>query len=188
MTITEPYTQSSFGQTTQISVTSDLTPPVWFHWYLDGVFQETTTVGEFTITLEPGAQARLEVIDTTDPDFDPRANPPAAYPATRSLWWIRSLAADLDRYRVEQQQDGGDWTPIATVLKKDNQWHYHFESGRLVDLATYAFRIVPIDEAGNDGTAQSLSSRQIVRTPDAIDFSLTFNEGPTTITFGAAAA
>ena len=186
MTIAEPYTQSGFGQTTLIEVSSDLTPPVWFHWYLDGVFQATTTVGEFWISLEPGVQARLEVIDSTDPDFDPLANCPAAYPATRSLWWIRSLAADLDRYRVEQQQDGGDWTTVATVLKKDNQWHYHIESGRLVDLATYAFRIVPIDAAGNDGTAQSLSSRRIVRTPAAPDFSLTFNEGPTTITIGAA--
>ena len=185
MTIAEPYPLSSFGQTTTVTVSSDLTPPVWFHWYLDGSFQETTTVGEFRISLEPGSQARLEVIDTTDPDFDPLANEPAAWPATKDLWWIGSLAADLDRYRVEQQQDGGDWTPIATVLKQDNQWHYHIESGRLVDLATYAFRIVPIDAAGNDGTAHSLSSRRIVRTPDAIDFSLTFNEGPTTMTIDA---
>ncbi len=189
MAITSLTAQRSDGATT-VTAVSNLSPgageSIRYHWYLDGVYVGVTFAGVRTFALEHGDQGRLEVLDTLDPDFDPVANAPEAWPARRRLWWVRSTAADVDHYRVEQQADGGAWSLLGIVRHEASAWDYEYLTPRLDDLTEYAWRVVPVDAAGNEGTALSLGSEDLVRTPDAPDFTATFNAGPTTVTIAAA--
>lgn len=189
MAITSLTAQRSDGATT-VTAVSNLSPgageSIRFHWYVDGVYVGVTFSGTRTFALEAGDQARVEVVDTLDPEFDPIGGAPEAWPARRKLWWIRSTAADVDHYRVEQQADGGDWSLIGIVPDRPAAWSYDFLTPRLDDLTTYAWRIVPVDAAGNEGTPLDLGSEDVVRTPDAPAFTATYNAGPATVTIDEA--
>ena len=100
---------------------------------------------------------------------------------------MRSIDASAAQYRVEQQQDGGDWEQIALVFAETRRWDYTTMTDRLDDLSDYAWRVVPVDAAGNDGTAITLTAETIVRTPDAPRVSVTFDPGTTKITISEAA-
>lgn len=178
MTVT--LATSRVGSMVEIVATSDEGSPVWFHWWVDGVYCGQT-VGEaspvsirwFQVGL--GEQERIDVVDTTDADADPVALAPDAYPARRTLWFLRSLAVGVDHYRIEQQQDGGEWTAIGRVRAHEHLWDYSLSTGRLDDLADYAWRAVPVDALGNAGTAIAIGSQTIVRSPDAPDWAATFD-------------
>jgi len=170
-----------------VEVVSSLSGTVFFHWYLDGLYMGVTTASSRAFWIDAGEQARVEVLDTTDPAFDPIANAPDAWPARRLLWWVRSLDADVDHYRVEERKAAGAWELVSTVRHVSDRWHYSAVSRRLDDLTDYTWRIVPVDRAGNQGTVQTIGPEKIVRRPDAPDFEITFNSGPQTITFSEAA-
>ncbi len=101
MSITS-YSQAYHDGIVAVTATSDLSGLVYYHWYRDGAYVATTTAGNMEFRLEAGDQARIEVFDTNDPDYDPAANTPDEYPARRTLWWLRSLSSDVDHYRVEE--------------------------------------------------------------------------------------
>lgn len=180
------YTQHRFGPLVEITVTSDLSGQIWYHWYVDGQYVGVTVGPARTIYLSGDEQARVVVVDTTDAGFDPYAAPPDRYPPRRLLWWLRSLDSDVARYRAEQKKGAGDWETVGIVHHDANRWSYQLLTGRLDDLSDYQFRVVPIDRAGNDGTPIALDAERIVRIPDAPDFEITFNSGPKTVTFSAA--
>lgn len=182
MTITA-YSQTYVAGVTTVTVTSSLAGTVYFHWYADGTYLGATEGPSRSFFVEEGEQLRVEVVDTTDADFDPVAGAPAAYPARRTLWWCRSIDADVDHYRIEEQVDGGDWSTIGLVPHDDATWQYELVTERLDDLADYAWRVVPVDRAGNDGTAIALRTERVVRTPDAPDFTATFDPDTTRVTF-----
>lgn len=182
--ITEPvatYSVHRVDGVTTIIVSSPLSEP-FYHWYVDGVYVGVTRDPRWQLYLSDGEQAHVEVIDTIDGAFDPVAGAPAAYPSQRTLWWCRSLSTDVASYRVEQQQDGGSWTAIATVHAVAEQWDYRHLTERLVDLAEYAWRVIPVDQAGNDGTAISLSAVTVVRWPDAPEWTFSFDAGTDLVT------
>lgn len=179
------FTQSRAGNTTTITVVSSLVAPVFFHWYVDGQYVGGGT-NTRTFYLTPGDQNHIDVLDTTSVSFDPIANAPTGYPPVRRLFFTRSLAALVVSYRIEQQENGGAWSAIGTVPDDPTQWQFSFLTGRLDDLATYAWRVIPIDKYGTDGTAVTLASELIVRLPDAPKFSATFNAGADQVLFAAA--
>lgn len=179
-------TQTRHGVQTIVTAASDLAGTVYLHWYLDGVLVASGTSTRRAFTVVAGDRIRVDVVDTTDPNFDPIANAPAGYAARRRLWWLTSLDADVLHYRVEQQKDGGTWSTVATV-PHDGRWAYTLVTARLVDLASYAWRIVPVDRAGNDGTILTIGPQTIVRTPDAPNFTATFDPATTKVTFASAA-
>ncbi|MBX3465276.1 MAG: hypothetical protein KF878_00065 [Planctomycetes bacterium] len=179
-------TYERLGDTTRVYATSDLAGAVTYHWYLDGAWLGATSSPWRDVQLPPGDQARVDVVDTTDPDHDPIANAPAGFPARRSLWWVRSLDADASHYVVEQQKDGGDWATVARVVQAPEAWSLAWLSGRLDDLALYAWRVTPYDAAGNAGTARVFGPERIVRRPDAPDFALAFDDETARVTIGAA--
>jgi len=181
------YSQQQVGNVTIVTVTSGLSGTIYYHWYLDGLWQGVTQAPSKSFVLGVGKQARIEVNDTNDVDYDGPANAPTAYPAVRTLTWIRSLASDVACYRVEQQQDGGDWNTIGTVQRNGAQWEYRFTTPALDDLSTYDWRVYPIDETGNDGTVLNLDGELIVRTPDSPDYTVTFDSGTTKVAFAEAA-
>jgi len=183
------YTQQQFGTLTVVTVVSDLSGTIYYHWYIDGAYIASTQSPTRGFTFEAGDEVRIEINDTNDADYDPIANAPAGYPAKRTIDWIRSLDDDVVSYRVEQKKRAVEWVSIGTVRRNGEAWSdgYALLSPRLDDLSTYDWRIVPIDAAGNDGTATGLDSEDVVRTPDAPDFTISFDEGTTKVTFAAAA-
>lgn len=181
------YNQVRAGQATVVTVVSDLGGTIFYHWFVDGAYVGRTAAPEKSFALDLADQARVDVVDTNDPDHDPLRNPPVGYPARRSIFFLRSTDADVDHYRVEQQKDGGAWSSLGVVHHDPAKWSYAFLTPRLVDLSTYAWRVIPVDAAGNDGTAVSLSSEKVVRTPNAPKVTATFNAGAATVTFAEAA-
>jgi len=183
------YSQQRIGWVTVVTVTSDLTPPggamVRYYWYMDGAYVATTVAPERAFSLVPGEQVRIEVIDSWDLNFDPVANAPVGWPARRAIWWCRSSDEDVDHYRVEQKKGSGDWEVLGSVAAA-GRWSYSYLSTQLDDLATYRWQVVPVDAAGNDGTAIEIGPEKIVRTPDAPDFTATYDSGTEKVTFAAA--
>jgi len=175
-----------FGNVTTVTATSDLGGSPYFHWYVDGAWVGVSLTGSWDFYLPLGDSARIDVIDTADADFDPVAGAPAGWPARRTLWWIRSLATDCDHYRVEQKKGAGEWSTAGIVHHDPNRWEYFILTDRLDDLSDYTWRVVPVDLAGNDGTPTTIGPETIVRTPDAPNFTISFDSGTTKVTFTAA--
>lgn len=182
MTITD-YSTIRTGSITTVVATSDLAGTVYFHWYLDGVWLGVTQSNRRDFHIDVAEQARVEVVDTNDVAFDYVAGAPAGWPARRLVAWVRSLADDVATYRVEQQRDGGDWETVGIVPHDPTQWDCFLLTERLDDLTDYAFRVIPVDEAGNDGAAVTLSNERIVRSPDSPDFQIGYDAGTDKITF-----
>jgi hypothetical protein len=180
------YSTVQIGDTTLVTVTSTLTPPVYYYWYLDGQYLGMTTIASRSFRLLVGDQSRVEVVDSNDPSMDPFEYAPEAYPARKTLFWIQSLAADVDHYRIDQQENGGDWGQIAIVPAIATQWSYMFLTARLDDLSSYAWRITPVDSIGNDGAPIEIGPELIVRTPDAPAFTASLNPSTTYLTVTAA--
>ena len=174
------------GRTTTVTATSSLSGTVYYHWYIDGAWIDCTTTNVYTFVLEYGEQVRISVLDTDDPDFDAIANAPDGYPARRTISWVQSDDDDVAKYRIEQRQDFGDWVTLGHVAHDDTQWAYRYLTGRLTDLATYEWRVVPIDSAGNDGTHYQFDPVTIVRAPDSPNFTISFDSGTAKVTFAAA--
>lgn len=186
MAITSTTTTQSLNATT-VTVVSDLSEPVFYHWYLDGAFIAETSNPSKTFFMPAGDQVRIDVLDTTDPDFDSLGNAPDGFPARRSLWWIRSTSTDVAVYRVEEQREAEGYNVIADVVQTLTRWSLSVLSSRLDDLTTYDWRVTPIDKAGNEGTPLAIGPELIVRRPDSPGFSIAFNVGTTKVTFSAAA-
>ncbi len=189
-TITGQSTRRT-GNVTQVIAQGYLTPPPGtdppiYHWFRDGAHVAETHSRAYTFVLADDNQADVTVQVATDPAFDPVANAPAAFPATRTIEWLRSLATDLDHYRVEQKIGAGSWIAVARVPRNAEAWAYRWQSDRLTDLTDHEWRVFPVDAAGNDGTALALAAEQIVRTPDAPNFTVAFDPSPDTVEFAAA--
>lgn len=173
--------------TTAVTAASDLGGAVYFHWYLDGGYVGMTTSGSRVLQMPQGERGRIDVLDTIDPDFDPVANAPAGYPSRRTLVFNRSLDAGVAGYRVEESIDaGGTWTAINLIAHNPRAWSYSMLTEELTDLGSYIWRVVPVDQAGNDGTPANLASELIVRNPDPPNFTATFDPATTKVTLAAA--
>lgn len=181
------YTITRSGKTAVAKAASDLSGTVFYHWFLDGKHVARTVSDTLGFQLRPTDEVRLVVLDTHDADYDWLANAPTGYSARRTVGWIRSLATDVDHYKVEQQRDGGAWVEVANVPHDETAWWYEWTSDRLVDLSAYVFRITPVDTNGVDGTPTSTPSETMVRTPDGVDFTAALVGGPPpTVSFTAA--
>jgi hypothetical protein len=184
MSITS-ITSCRAGDITTVTVASDLSGVVFYHWYLDGVWLGMTSAPSMSLRLGDGECGRLDCIDTTDPAFDGPANSPDEPASRRTIWWVRQPTG-VEKYRVEQRKNAGAWVSIGEVVQDGESWSYSILTDRLDDLADYEWRVIPIDAAGNEGTPVALAAETVVRRPDAPRFIVTFNEVPTTVTFAEA--
>lgn len=182
MALTSETVKRDSRQTT-VTVVSDLASPVFYHWYIDGQYMGFTTSGVRTFYMPDGDQARIQVNDTTDADYDPIANAPAGYPARRLISWDRSLDDSVGYYRAEQKLGAGAWVQIGIVNRVREQWSYSLLTPRLTDLSAYTWQVVPVDKFGNDGTVLTIGPETIVRTPDAPDFTLSLTGAPPNMVF-----
>jgi hypothetical protein len=177
------------GNLVTVTVASDLpaSTRIYYHWYVDGIFQATTTAPSRSFHLPGGYQARIEVVDTLDPALDPYANAPVGYPARQTIHWCRSISTDVAAYRVEQKVISGSWHEIGRVRHVPGQWYYTFVSQRLNDLTYYYWRVVPIDAVGNETSGVTeMGPIKIVRHPDAPDWSASYDDGAQRVTFSEA--
>lgn len=181
MTITSEKTTKSGGMTT-VTVVSDLSGTIYYHWYIDGSFVGQTQHGTLAIYLAPEDQVRIEAIDTNDVDFDSVANAPQGFPARRTLFWTHSVDVDPVRYVVQQEKDSGGMVTIGELLA-GLVWSFVFLTPRLDDLANYVWQLIPVDALGNNGTTLIIGFETVVRTPDAPEFTAAFNPGPKDVTF-----
>lgn len=182
------YQLVRLGETTEVTVTTTISDVVWYCWYLDGAYVGKTSVPTRSFHVPAGEQLRLEVIPTADTYFDPIANAPDGYPASRTLWWIRSLASDVAQYRVDQREAAGDWTTLAVMPDEADRWEFFLTTGRLQDLTEYTWRIVALDAAGNESTATVIGPERIVRTPDAPNFTAEYDPETELVAFAVVPA
>ena len=183
-----PYQVVRIGQVTSITLLDPPAGTLYYHWYVDGVYVGFSSGPTRSFQLPADDQIRIVCTPTSDADFDAVANAPDGYPARKTLWWIRSLATDAARYRVEQKEGAGDYETIADLAQETGRWDFSILTGRLADLTEYTWRITPIDAAGNDGTPIVIGPDRIVRTPDAPDFAATFGPGTGTVEFADASS
>jgi len=168
----------------QVTATSSLTGAVYYYWFLDGLFIGVTEVNTRTVYLQDAAQAKLAVVDSNTQVNDPSTLVPEMWPGRRELWFVRSTGAD--HYLLEQQKNGGEWEQVCSHWPNTDQWDYTIQLASLEDLATYVWRIVPVDAAGNRGSARVLESERIVRAPDAPNYTISFDPGTANVTFSSA--
>jgi hypothetical protein len=180
------YSSVRIANTVEVTVTGTLSGTVYYHWWIDGVYAGRSLGPRWTFFVGPNQQARVEAIETSSAGFDPEASGPQTPAARRVLWWIASADGLAAAYRVEQQQDGGAWTSLGVTIAAAGAWTHFVVSDRLDDLADYAWRVVPIDAAGNEGPPRTIDAERIVRTPDAPAFTVSFDDQTQEATFAAA--
>jgi len=184
MAITSLTTQR-VGRSTTITAVSGLGGTVFFHCYIDGTWIGQNETGIFFVTLDVDEQAQVDVVDTTDANFDFITNGPVVYSAKRTLYWTASTDADISFYKIEENKDGAGFVEIGRVDDNGN-WSFIFLTKKLTDLASYQFRITPFDMAGNAGTAITLSAETVVRVPEAPKFTISFDDPTDKLTYTAA--
>jgi hypothetical protein len=181
------------GHLMQVAIVSNIHLSMGsFHWYRDGTYIGSTGIPSRTFRLEAGEQARIDVIASSDPGFDPQSQPEENQPSPRRiLEWFRSLSSDAGNYIVEQatSEDGESWTSaekIREIRHDGNRWGYRATTDILSDITHYRWTIIPVDVVGNEGTAgQTIGPEHIVRRPDAPDFTVSFDPGDSKVTFTA---
>lgn len=120
--------------------------------------------------------AGVPVVEVLD---DPAAVPQSAFPSRLVLGW----AADSDaaQYRV-QEFSGGAWVTRATLENSDAWMQY--TTSVLADCTAAQWRVVPVDAAGNVGTATEFSAL-MVRFPDPPAQNLSYDAQSGTVTVAA---
>jgi len=180
------YSTTRQGDLLTVTVVSSLTGTIYYHWYADGSYLAGSASPTRSFLVPAGEQIRVTAVDTNDPDFDPFASPPAGYPARRTLWWVASTDLDVGHYRVEQQREAEGWLEIGQV-SASGSWAYQLLTPRLDDKTTYSWRLIPVDQAGNDGAALSLGSEFVVRSPDAPNLAISYDAGTAKVTLSEVA-
>jgi hypothetical protein len=179
------YDITRAGRIVYVTVTSDLSGTVYYHWYLDGSWVAYTVEPTYVFVLETDSQAEIICQDTNDAAYDYVANAPAGWPATKTLFWTASTSTDVDHYRVEQKKDSDAWVELGTV-DDDGSWSYQYETPTLEDLASYQWKITPVDTAGNDGTAVTLGPETVVRRPDGPRYEIAYSAGTQRVSYSEA--
>jgi hypothetical protein len=169
----------------------------WFFFYLAGSYLGRNQSGAWTFSIPAGATATVSVLDGSTNTIPSGALIPIQWPATRTLFWNRSIDPNIAAYQVQQQTcpggfsdgfsggfesgAGSGWQTLAIVPDDAGQWDYSYATGPLDDLTNYQWQIVPLDAGGNPGDAVSLSAELIVRTPDAPMFTVAVSGGVATV-------
>lgn len=166
------YTQLS-TYTWRITWGSTLGSPT-YRVHVDGVLASTQTAASFDITVDDNWQPVVEVLDDS-------SDPQPAFPAQLVLGWRTD--SDAAEYRIEQKV-AGVWTEHATVARSSAAYQ-SYTTPALADQTTHEWRVIPIDTAGNDGTAIAFSTL-MVRHPDIPDVSFAYSAGTGKVTISAA--
>jgi hypothetical protein len=178
MTITT-RTMQQIGDVAFAACTSSLPNPTYY-WFVDGIFRTKTTVPRYVVTVPAGAYHAVDVIDSTDSAYDPYAAE-TEQGAARRMVFTPVAGTDATSWRVQQQPSGGDWSTVRTVHVRDGVHTYEVITPRLDDGATYTWRAVPYDAAGNDGTPVTVHTEAVVRKPEPVYWTGLYSSGSNSI-------
>jgi hypothetical protein len=162
--------------TWELSWASTLTSPT-YRIYVDGVRVSVQTQAVYRVMTGGAWSPVVEILD--DPDEVPKP----AFPGAFVLGW--ETDPDAWKYRIERKVDG-TWTEYATLLCDQSKGWQSYSTPVLSDGVVHEWRIVPVDAAGNDGTAVEFTTL-MVRYPDVPAVTHTYNGALTrTVTITAA--
>jgi hypothetical protein len=107
---------------------------------------------------------------------------------SRGDMWSLSLdeLAEMSLDELAELNFWSEWSTLGNIFHRDDQWTYQYLTDALDDLTVYRWRIVPVDRAGNDGTPVDIGPEKLIRTPDAPNYTISFDPGSSTVTFTAA--
>lgn len=159
----EPWYPSGVN-TFRVKYSSDAVDPT-FTIYRDGKFLKTTKETELDIYVEKGEGA---VLDITDDDSDPEE----AYSGTAIFGWNATPATDY--YKIEEYFESA-WVERAQVVD-DDSGYFTWESRFLEDVTIHEFKITPVGDNGNEGTAIE-PNIFMVRHPDVPEVTFTYDSG-----------
>lgn len=143
----------------RLSWSSDLSPPVTFRVYRDGVLIATTQARTLDVTqpADGSGSPLYEVLD------DPAIEPGEIIPDHIELFWRGSVDAAKYEVALKVQDDPDVYERKATV-KDSGEGYFNWSSQPIEDGIPTYWRVTPISAAGNEGTPVYLAGR-IVRTP-----------------------
>jgi hypothetical protein len=152
----------------RIRWTSDVTPPVTFKVFIEGVLASPDGIvshdgaGSWVLSVPPGEFPFFEVLDTD-------CIPSIAFSGHLLLQWY---GTGNHSYRVEKY-NGASWD-LQEILVDDGRGYFSWRSPWLADVTVHTYRIVPVSSANNQGTPLSLVSL-MVRHPDSPNVEVTYN-------------
>ncbi len=176
MAVTYSKAQQQDSTTFLLEWTSDETTPVPFRVYIDGqevgAFDSADGSGSFVVTAGSGESVFIEVLDKAC------SVPSIAFSGRMRINWQAVVGAST--YRVEEFV-AAVWTARQTITDR-GEGAFEFVTRFLEDVTTHQFRVIPIDAAGNEGTAISFTSL-MVRHPTPPSVSYVYNgAGTPTVT------
>lgn len=174
MTVTVQTPYRIDVKTWRVEWSSDLSAPTFYVWQ-DGVLIATTDAGFLDFLVESDEALVVEVLD------DANEQPQTAFPGRFTFQW--EAVSGTKAYRVEEYLSGV-WTARHTLQHVPGQTLYSWRSRHLEDDTTHQFRVIPIGDDGNEGTALAVS-RLMVRNPDPPTQSFSFNSGTGGVTCNA---
>jgi hypothetical protein len=146
-----------------------------FRVYRDGLLVSEQDARQYLAHIAPGESPIFEVLD------NPALHPSPAYPPYLFLGW--KADSDAVQYRVEENV-ASVWTLRALVTAQAGEdWLTH-ATGVLVDETQAEWRVIPVDAAGNQGTAKTFTVL-MVRYPDPPSVTFTYNAGTGAVTLAA---
>ena len=154
----------------KVVYSSGLSDPVFYIW-VDGVRIIETRETEYLVSVGDGVFPVVDVFD------DANATPDFARSARETLCWRE--VTDAVSYRVEEYV-ASVWTARGSTVA-DGRGYYSFLTRALEDEAVHLFRVIPVDGAGNDGTALELEV-PMRRVPDVPEGSAVYDSGTGKIT------
>ena len=146
-----------------------------FYVYRDGVLLGSTQQTWWDFALDSGEGLVIEV------QADAGRLPVSAFPARLTLCWY--AAADAEHYRIEEYV-GTTWT-LRARLRDRGQGYFTWNTRPLEDETTHQFRIIPVGDNGNQGTALTFSCL-MVRHPDPPQVGYSYSNTTHAVTIAAA--
>jgi hypothetical protein len=163
----------------RLALTSSGTPPITFRVFREGKLTATlissVQTASIDIPVASGDHPFIEVLDRNDDEEQ------VAFSGRLLLHW--QAVANAASYRLEENV-AAVWT-LRREMVDDGSGAYTWKTRWLEDLTTHQFRIIPVDAAGNQGTALSFSVL-MSRHPDVPQVGYAFVPGTGKVTINQA--
>lgn len=175
------------GHMCYVSVTSDMTAPIYYYWYLDGLFVSMTFSNEMSFAVEEGEYAVVECIDSNDPTLDPFSIAPDTPSSRNTIMWHRDLTGGVAQFDVYENI----YTPYTSTLVRSipvdqNFWYYTFRTRRLTDLLGYYHLVGNISNGGSAYSGNYNIAIKTVRRPDPVRWAFTYDADTDLVEFAEA--
>lgn len=156
-----------------VNFSSDLGGTPTFYIYQNGVFITQTTATVWRFTAQSRVSLIVDILDTAD-------LPGSALTGYATIAWPGDSTAS--HYRVEKLVSSA-WT-LQQRVQEENKGSYSWRSGWLEDETTHQFRVISVGTNDEQASPRQFSIL-IVRNPDPVLPTLTFNDADRTLTVEA---